>query len=195
MKRNLHHYAILILLLAAGRLAAAEETNSVSPQDLSAFKIISERNIFNASRSAGGSSRLRPVQEKAAKVESFTLVGTMSYEKGRFAFFDGTSAAYRKTVKPADTIAGYKINDISSNHIELAAANNQTIDLRVGMQMKRQDEGPWSLVANAEPYASPSQPAAASAAGGDAAGTTSAAESDVMKRLMQKREQEEKNEK
>jgi hypothetical protein len=190
MKRNIHHYAILMLLLAAGRLAAAEETNSVSPQDLSAFKIISERNIFNASRSAGRSSRPRPVQERAAKVESFTLVGTMSYEKGRFAFFDGTSTAYRKTVKPADTIAGYKINDISSNHIQLAAANNQTIDLQVGMQMKRQDEGPWSLVAHAEPYASSSEPAAASAAG-----AASTAESDVMKRLMQKREQEEKNEK
>jgi hypothetical protein len=178
-------------MMVACRLTAADETNSVSPLDLPAFKIISERNIFNANR-ASRNSRPPPTPEKAAKVDSFTLVGTMSYEKGRFAFFDGTSPEFRKTVKPADTIAGYKITDIASNHIALAAANNQTINLGVGMQMKRQDAGPWSLVARAEPYTNPNQPAAAGQAGGDGA---SAAENDVMKRLMLKREQEEKNDK
>ena len=30
-----------------------------------------------------------------------TLVGTMTYEKGTFAFFDGSSSEYRKALKRA----------------------------------------------------------------------------------------------
>src|SRR4030095_1989792 len=64
--------------------AEASETNTVHRSDYASFKIIHERNIFNANRSRrreGPGERTRP-----AKVETFSLVGTMSYAKGDFAF-------------------------------------------------------------------------------------------------------------
>jgi len=36
----------------------------------------------------------------------------LSYEKGLFAFFDGSSPDYRKVLKEEDTIAVFKIAEI-----------------------------------------------------------------------------------
>ena len=83
----------------------------------------------------------------------------MTYDNQKVAFFDGSSSQYSKAVTPADTIAGYKIAEIAFDHVKLAAASNQTINLPVGSQMKRQDNGPWSLVENPEPAAESSAPA------------------------------------
>jgi hypothetical protein len=84
--------------------------------DYSSFKIIADRNIFNLNRSArsargGGGAR------KQTKVETISLVGTLFSEKGRLAFFDSSSSQYKKVLKPADTIAGFKIKDIALNHV------------------------------------------------------------------------------
>src|SRR2546421_1583725 len=64
----------------------AQPTNAPDRFDYSAFKLITERNIFNSHRSA----RYTAPRESGpqARVDSFALVGTMSYEKGPFAFFD-----------------------------------------------------------------------------------------------------------
>ena len=54
----------------------------------------------------------REANTRAVRSESeyFTLVGIMDYDaQGPIAFFDGTSSQYQKVLKPADTIAGYKI--------------------------------------------------------------------------------------
>ena len=53
-----------------------------------------------------------------------TLVGTMTYEKGTFAFFDGSSSEYRKALKRAGIIAGYKLTSIAANSVELASGTN-----------------------------------------------------------------------
>ena len=122
--------------------AAMPSTNAASSLDYSSFKIISDRNIFNTRRSAryvASAPRTR-----ASRSESFGLVGTMSYEKGPFAFFDGTRSDYRKVLKPDDTIAGFKVAAIDTTHVKLVSPTNE-VELRVGMQLRREDEGDWHM--------------------------------------------------
>ena len=73
-----------------------------------------------------------------------TLVGTMTYEKGTFAFFDGTSSDYKKALKLTDTIAGYKVTTIAPNGVKLASGTNE-VELSVGAQLRREEDGPWLL--------------------------------------------------
>jgi hypothetical protein len=141
----------LTLATAASRLAAADGTNAAPAQpapvktdgkiDYQSFRIITERNIFDMSRT-GAHFRNSPIHH--AKVDYFTLVGTSSYEKGQFAFFDGSSSAYRQTCKPAESMAGYKITAIGSDYVELQATNSKTIKMAVGTTIRREDNGPWS---------------------------------------------------
>ena len=82
-------------------------------------------------------------------------------------------------------IAGYKIAEITANRVKLMA-DNQVVELGVGMQMRRQDAGEWQLAGRAESFSD-------SSATTVSAGKTDAAEgaaSDVLKKLMQQREQE-----
>jgi len=101
--------------------SAAPATNSMSRYDYSAFKLINERNIFNTRRSPRYVPSDRR-ETRRTRSESFALVGTMRYEKGLFAFFDGTRSDYRKVLKQDETIAGFKITGIEPSHVTLASA-------------------------------------------------------------------------
>jgi hypothetical protein len=150
--------------------------------DFSAFKIITERNVFDPNRVPH-----RPgFQPKPKTVESFALVGVMTYEKGTFAFFDGTSSDYRKALKAADTIAGFKLTNIEDNAVKLILGTNQ-VDLRVGMQLRREEAGDWVPSSQTDAYAAPAASATASTQSPAGAG---GGESDVLERLRKKREQE-----
>jgi hypothetical protein len=190
----------LLLLLAAPPAMEAQDANPPSRRDYSAFRIIAERNIFNPNRS--GRSAARAADSRVA-TPSFALVGTMCYEQGRFAFFDGSSSDYRKALEPADSIAGYKIAAITPGHVKLESTNGPPVELAVGMQMKKQDEGDWLLVAGTESSKTPGHsPASAgsldpSVAADNKTETAEATDADpagpadeVLKKLMQKREQE-----
>lgn len=109
--------------------------------DETAFRIIAERNIFNANRS-GGTVRLST--RRPSVVESFTLVGTLAYEKGVFAFFEGTSSEFTKVLKPAGIIAGHKLVDVYVNSVKLDV-DGKEIELPLGSQMRREDEGTWHV--------------------------------------------------
>ncbi len=177
--------AALVLLLATGLVGHAQSTNAMARPDYQSFKIITDRNIFDPNRSSR-SSRTGTERPRPARIESFALVGTMSYENGTYAFFDGTGSSYRKAIRTGDTIAGYKVADISADRVKLEA-NGQQIELNVGVQMRKQDEGEWQLAGRAESFGTSSPATAAtekteSASGGE--------ESDVLKKLIQKREQE-----
>jgi hypothetical protein len=106
--------------------------------------VISDRNIFNPNRYARDSGRPRESSRPASRVESFTLVGLMEYEKGVFAFFDGTSANYRKTLEAEGAISEFKITDITRQQVKLHSGTNE-FTLRVGMQVRREDGGDWFL--------------------------------------------------
>jgi hypothetical protein len=186
----------LACLLAAGRMARGQETNDNSGLDYKSFQLISRHNMFDPRRRPDRPSRPY-VAPRVTRVDSFTLVGTMSYEQGQYAFFDSNSSQYRKTLKPADTIAGYKIVQIASDYVKLAAASNRTINLPVGTKMKRQEGGPWMVAGIAEPDAdapplvsAPSDTGGMPAMPGAPAAPASASESDALKRLMLKRLQE-----
>jgi len=115
-----------------------------SPQrfDESSFRIVAQRNIFNANRSGGG--QVRGPSRRPSSVEYFALVGTMDYEKGSFAFFEGSNSQFTKVMKASEVIAGHKLVEISADSVKLEADSKQ-FDLPVGSQMRREDEGAWQL--------------------------------------------------
>lgn len=150
----------MTLCISASLAASAQSTNdatqvatpatNASPEgvvaspapsrlDESAFRIVSERNIFNANRSGG---QVRLSSRRAPRVESFTLVGTLAYDKGAFAFFEGSSSELTKVLKPDGIIAGHKLVDILADGVRLEA-DGQITDLAVGAAMRREDEGAW----------------------------------------------------
>jgi len=128
--------------------------------DEGAFRLIAERNIFNASRSGG---QVRLPSRRPARVETFTLVGTLAYHKGAFAFFEGSSSEWTRALKPADVIAGHKLVEIYPNAVKLEADGREW-ELPVGGQMRREDDGPWQLAeaSSGGPAAAPNALIAAS---------------------------------
>jgi hypothetical protein len=141
--------ALCLALSLLGFTALANSTNdapATTPAparlDESAFRVISERNIFNANRS-GGTVRSTN-SRRQTRVESFALVGTMNYEKGAFAFFEGTSSEYTKALKPDGIIAGYKVVDILGSGVKLEIGG-QITELPIGSGMRREDQGSWKV--------------------------------------------------
>jgi hypothetical protein len=160
--------------------------------DYASFKkVIVDRNIFDPNRTPRGSVGPRDFS-KPKSFDSLTLVGTMTYEKGTFAFFDGTSSEYKKALKLADAIAGYKVTNIAPNGVKLVSGTNQ-LDLSVGAQLRREEDGPWLLSGQSTSYAATPASTSTNAAATTSTGSDTAsgsAESDIIKRLMQKREKE-----
>lgn len=171
---------------SAGSAAAGVEYSS--------FRIVTERNIFNANRS-GRSSRPRNEPKRQPRIDAFGLVGTMSSPKGLLAFFDGSSGDYRKALPIGGKLAGYEIVRIDNSQVELLAGA-QKITLPIGAQLRREDEGEWKLSETTETFASSSSSGAGRSDSGGSSGNSGASSapagemSDVLKRLMQKREQE-----
>jgi hypothetical protein len=157
--------------------------------DYSSFKVVADKNIFDPNRTPRGSLGPRNFL-KPKSFDSLTLVGTMTYEKGTFAFFDGTSSEYKKALKLSDAIAGYKVTNIAPNGVKLASGTNE-LDLSVGAQLRREEDGPWLLAGQSTSYpATPASTSTNAAAATSTNGLDAAAESDIIKRLMQKREKE-----
>jgi hypothetical protein len=193
-RRNGHMARILcvgaVLVMGKAMAASGQETNAPSRTNYSFFQIIADRNIFNPDRYSR-QSRSRPGRRGAA-VDAFALVGTMSYQKGQFAFFDGTSEGYRKVLERNGVIAGYKVAEITPNAVKLEAANKR-VELKVGTQMRHEGTN-WQLVAQSELPAdaeaeasdNPSSSAPSSSTDSGSGGEVN----DVLKKLMQRREQE-----
>jgi len=192
-------------------------TNSVPAKP--AYKFIAERNIFNPNRYAGsGEGRVDP--KRVAGYPGFSLVGTMFYDKGTFAFFDGTDSQYKKVLQTSGTIADYRVAEIAPQYVRLEANGNQAVTnhvtLPVGMQLKKFPEGDWRLVAGTESFggssdggsgrwgdrrnrfgrssdnssSSSSGAAPPAAPGSGSSSSAGGSSSDILKRLMQQREQE-----
>jgi len=147
---------------------APAPTNPPTRVDDSTLRLITERNIFNAKRSGRVVRSATP--RKAVRVDSFALLGTMSYEKGSFAFFDGSSSDFRTALKPAATIADCKVLDIGPKGVKLEA-NGKPVDLPVGSHMRREEGGQWQVAEGTE-FASNSdsavEPERSESRGGDA---------------------------
>jgi hypothetical protein len=182
--------AIMGLVLAGCWAASAQQTNAPARPDYSYFRIIADRNIFNPDRYPRRSRSSRRDSREGPAVDAFSLVGTMSYQKGTFAFFDGTSSDYRKVLKLDDAIAGYKVAEITANAVTLKATDKQ-IEMKVGSQMRHEDHGGWQLVSQNESPVEAAENSAADTSSGSATESSSGGEAnDVLKKLMQQREQE-----
>ena len=126
------------------------------------------------------------------------LVGTMSYEKGMFAFFNGNNADLKKAMQAGEKIADYTVTDISAGRVKLESADKkQQLDLKVGDGL-RQENGKWVFSGaselpagtnSAEPTGS-SSGESSSEASAPAAPSSTGEPNDVLKRLMQLREKE-----
>lgn len=166
--------------------------------DFASFKIITERNIFNPNRGRGGGRGDREPARKPVQIDLITLVGALSYAKGDFAFFDGSASQFRKTLKCGDSIAGYAVKTITPGLVRLEAGE-KTVEMSVGSQLRREDEGEWRFIPRADATAasSGSGSGSSSASGSSGGGERSAASADaggaandILERLRKKREQE-----
>lgn len=186
---NLLFAVAIISALSVNASDVAARTNAVSGSSFESFKIISDRNIFNQNRSRGSSRRDATRSKPAPVVHSLSLVGTMSFEKGTFAFFDGTRSEYRKPLKAGEMIAGYEIKEIQPNGVKIANETNQ-FELKVGQQLRREDDAEWQIsnsreavVTNvAAPTSGTENPSSSAGASGS--------EDEALKRLMEKRAKE-----
>lgn len=127
-----------------------EGSTAVTSNSIAAFKIIHERNIFNANRIPVSARQVRITNAPPPKSYSFTLVGTLLSEKGHYAFFDGTESQYNTVLKEGEQIAGHTITEVVNDSIQLQTTNDLKIELPIGMQMKRQEEGPWQVIVGTE---------------------------------------------
>lgn len=146
-KGHLFRALVMVVLFAVCSQASfAQTTNAPVRLTYDSFRTISDRNIFNPSRYARGSGRTntRASSTPASRVESFSLVGIMAYEKGWFAFFDGTKSDYKHALQTDGMIGEYKVVLVTADTVKISAGTN-THDLKVGMQMRREDEGEWFL--------------------------------------------------
>jgi hypothetical protein len=170
----------LIFVVISGFAAAAPQTNAPAGTDYASFKLISEKNIFNPNRSRG--RRGEGDQAPAPRVDTITLYGTFIYEKGLFAFFTGSSSEYNQVLNTGKSIAGYTITEVTGTGVKLAAGTN-TVELRVGMQLRREEGGDWQAAGGS---AGPASVNGSSIAAADA----SSDDSDIVKRLIKQREQD-----
>ena len=194
---------VLSLILAGGFFAAAQSNGVPGDSDYSAFAhFITQRNIFNPDRYPHYVYSPRPRTHIRNSAPAFTLVGTMSYQKGTFAFFSGNSDELKKILPLYGQIAGYAVTEITPTGAKLQGADKKEIQLQIGDQMREENNG-WQLEPVADAPAG-SGAAESPGAGGNnsspgAAGDSSTvapsaavSQNDVLKRLMEQREQENK---
>lgn len=188
--RKLAKYVFITVAVAiifpAMRLCAQSTNNNNSLPSFGNFEIIINRNIFDPNRRG-----FHPYQPRnfSRSPDSFALVGTMSYSKGKFAFFDSSRPEYKKVLEPGATIAGYKVKDVTPKKVILEVNTNE-VAMDVGTRMVNEGPGKWKLSTDMDmPSTSNSdqstQPADLTLPAG-----ASPAMSDALKRLMQNREQE-----
>jgi hypothetical protein len=172
----------------SGSAQPGTATNAAAASlDYSAFRKVVENNIFDPNRRPNRIITPRDSTPSRDPVY-FTLVGTMSYEEGTFAFFSGSSSFYQKALKCSDIIGGYTVTRISPDSVKLAQDTHE-VDLRIGMQMRQAEDGSWAAANLPTTYTvNDFQPASTTSATG--AATSGGPESEILKRLMEKREKE-----
>jgi hypothetical protein len=194
--------ALLLAVLASGTFASAQSNGVPGPTDYAAFsRFVTTRNIFDPNRYARSSPRSNYRPRVSRSAPAFTLVGTMCYEKGMFAFFDGNNSDLRKVLCQPDTngIAGYVATDITLDGVKLQSADKkETVEMKIG-EMMRQEGGHWQPAGRSESVVAGGDNEGAATASPENSGTDSAAApapgpalegNDILKKLMQQREKE-----
>ena len=174
----------ILLAVAVVLPVAAQQTNAPAKTDYAFFKLIPDRNIFNPNRYPQRAGPRRNESVRSAPVDTLVLVGTLSSAKGTYAFFDGTSEEYRKVLERDGAVAGCKLMAILPQSATVLVGE-KTIELKVGAQLRRGEDGAWQPAGETElPVATSSAPVSTPAS------EPAVEPNDVLKKLMQQREQE-----
>ena len=186
----------ILVLLASAAFAFAQSNGVPGPADYTKFSsFVTDRNIFDPARvphSYSSTRRYVPrTRTRSNAAPGIQLVGTMSYEKGMFAFFNGNSAEWKKALQVGGKIADYTVVEISAQDVQVESADKkQQLELKIGEGL-RQENGKWVLSGSGDLPAETSSTGSSSEATSTSATPASAAEpNDIIKRLMQKREKE-----
>ena len=186
----------VILSLIAATAACLLTSVAAEPavQDYSSFsQFIAARNIFNPNRQPLAISAPNGVPPGVPQIETsrLQLVGTMNYEKGMFAFFNGTTMDLSAVVQRGDNLHGYTVAAIAANRVSLASADKkERHELRIGDGLRRGNGG-WELFESQESSAMGTGSAASDSSDARAVAPRSAGEqNDILNRLMQQREKE-----
>jgi hypothetical protein len=190
-------WLVLALALLNGLFAGAQSNGVPGPTAYSSFsRFITERNIFDPSRYAHNAVRPYQSARTIHSTPTFTLVGTMSYEKGMFAFFDGNNPDLRKVLFQSDSnsIAGYTVAEITLDGVKLQTADKkQTVQIKIG-EMMRLEGKEWQPAGRGELSTNTVESAASAVEGSSpdagAAPASAGEPNDILKKLMQQREQE-----
>ena len=210
-----------LALMLASCWSATAQRNRMSgsgptvpgPNDYNQFaQFITTRNIFDPNRYVIRGSIIRLTSQTPHSTPTFTLVGTMSYEKGMFAFFDGNQSNLRKVLYQSDSnnIAGFTLAEITLAGVKLQDADKkQIVEMRIGQAM-RQEGSSWQLASQGGSFGGgngsfggrnrgfdsgssgdSAVPAADSSSPDASAAPSPALEgNDILKKLMQQRQQE-----
>lgn len=180
---------VLVAGMFAQALNCVAQTNTNSGPNFQSFRIITQNNIFDPNRSPGISYH-QHTNTSRPTVNAFALVGVMSYPKGKFAFFDGSSSDYKKVLEPGATIAGYTVKDITPQTVTLAA-NGKEFEMKVGTQLRKDSENKWHMADYSDEPVDSGGTASTSTVESATPPTSSSPEAnDTLKRLMQQRQQE-----
>jgi hypothetical protein len=191
---------ISILILAKPSSMFAQSNEVPGPTAYSAFgRFITTRNIFDPNRYARDLTRPVRTTRVQRSAPTFTLVGTMSYEKGLFAFFDGNDSDLKKVLYSPDTngIAGFVLTEITPAGVTLETADKKrTLQLKIGDSM-RQEGKVWQPTGTSESTESSLDTATDAGSSADNSSTDSGsapgsagAPNDILKKLMEQREKE-----
>jgi hypothetical protein len=191
-----HFTFILLLTLLTVSAAPAQSTNAMAngaPDYSSYSQFIATRNIFNPDRYPIHETGKRHPRHPSAGTPFIALVGTMNYQKGMFAFFNGNPSDYQKVLQSDEQIAGYTVKQITATGVELISAGTNVVRLAIGDQLHQEGTN-WEL-ATASDSAVPTTDTTTSSTDdasspAPAASDFSSAPNDVLKRLMEKRAQE-----
>jgi hypothetical protein len=138
----------IAILLASSSISWAQASKPVSSRLVSsAFDIVENRNIFDQYRrpTVTPPEPAKPVF--TSEPDYIACVGTMQYEEGSYAFFEGNRPAYTRVLASSNSIAGWRVVAIEPNSVTLATVSNE-LRLPVGARIRQDPGGRWRLMSD-----------------------------------------------
>jgi len=211
MRRLMTILLLFLLTLPAASLRAEEgrlrpESRQPSGPQFDSFRLISDRNIFNANRRRGRTDATTETARPVVQDERVYLVGAWIHDvvtsRVAVAFFEGTKSDYNTSRKAGESIAGYRVAEIRTDGVKLEQTGGP-IELPVGGGLSRQGEGKWQVVLVSEPptlsvgrretdsrLRSSAGPTAASTGASTATVSGGGAADEALKKMMERRRQQ-----
>ncbi len=213
MRFTLAKIFLLAAIAIAGIFSADAQTNSFTTDtDYTQFsRFVSDRNIFDPNRvphsprSTTTRTRTRTTtRARSGGLTGIALVGTMSYEKGWFAFFNAGDSDNKKVLAAGGEVGGNQVKEISATTVTLVGDDKKEFTMKIGDQL-HQDGARWKLADNSATEsgsavaASEPMPATESDSSNSSSSSTETPAAapaanlegnDILKRLMEKRAKE-----